>query len=182
MTKTMLLTSAAALILASCQAPLRSAHAQAPTLTEVYGPATGPLGCRTYGCPARPFLYVPPFLRAWAYAAPVGPPVPLPPPPVTEVPPPPIVEAPPPLGWLYGPYTVCTDPPRCTSVVVSVGVDGLNVRAAPDGPVVGALANGVPVVPLQRRGPWVLVAPACSLAPTYTWSVTAGGVPLSVCL
>jgi hypothetical protein len=69
-------------------------------------------------------------------------------------------------------------------VLVSVGADGLNVRTAPDGLgfVTGALANGTPVIPLQKQGNWVLVAPGCALAPTYTYSVTAGGVPLSVCL
>jgi len=56
----------------------------------------------------------------------------------------------------------------------------LNIRTVPEGPVIGALANGVPVIPLTKSGPWVLVAPACTLMPTWTFSVTAG-VPLSVC-
>jgi len=152
------------------------AAAQAPRLVDVYGPASVPPGCRAYGCPPPVFAWWPPFLRApYAFYAP--PPVYVPPP-VAEAPPP---IAPAPLGWVFGRYTVCTDPPGCRAVVVSVGVDGLNVRAAPDGPVVGALANGVPVVPLDRAGPWVLVAPGCPLVPTWTASVTAGGVPLSVC-
>ena len=84
----------------------------------------------------------------------------------------------PPLGWIYGPYTY-QDP---TGVVrVNVGADGLNVRVVPNGPIVASLANGVPVVPLQQDGNWVLVAPGCFLMPTYTWSITGGGVPLSVC-
>ena len=87
-----------------------------------------------------------------------------------------------PIGWVYGPYTACSDPTACATAVVRVGADGLNLRAAPNGPVVGALANGVPLIPLSREGDWLLVAPGCPLAPTFTWSVTSGGVPLSVCL
>jgi hypothetical protein len=89
-------------------------------------------------------------------------------------------DAPPPLGWLWGRGTACIEP-DCRTVIVSVGVDGLNVRIAPNGPVALALANGVPVVPLRREGDWLLVAAACPLVPTFTWSVTAG-IPLSVCL
>jgi hypothetical protein len=116
----------------------------------------------------QPGFTAPPVLDPYA---PARAPIPYAPPP-----------APPPLGWLFGRYTVCLDPPGCKSVVVSVGVDGLNVRVAPNGPIVLALANGTPVIPLQRAGDWVLVAPACALVPTWTWSITAGGVPLSVCL
>ena len=152
----------------------QGAAAQSPRLVDVYGPASVPPGCRSYGCPAPPFLWVPPFLALLPL---------LPPPPVAALPPP--VDAPPagpvPLGWVYGPYTMCTDP-KCTGMYVSVGADGLNVRTAPDGPVVASLANGVPLIPMGQDGKWVLVAPACPLAPTYTWSVTAGGVPLSVCM
>jgi hypothetical protein len=86
----------------------------------------------------------------------------------------------PPLGWLFGRYTACIEA-DCRSVIVSVGADGLNVRAAPNGPIVLALANGVPVIPLQRQGDWLLVAAACPLVPTFTASITAGGIPLSVC-
>jgi len=102
-----------------------------------------------------------------------------PPPPLAYAPPPP--DAPPvPMGWVYGPYTYMGPD---GIVRVSVGADGLNVRTMPNGPVLAALANGVPLLPLQQQGNWVLVAPACPLAPpTYTWSVTAGGVPLSVCM
>jgi hypothetical protein len=89
--------------------------------------------------------------------------------------------APPPLGWIYGSYTLCADPPRCSAIAVSVEADGLNVRTAPDGPVIAALANGTPVIPLERQGNWLLVAAGCALAPTWTWSWTAG-VPLSICL
>jgi hypothetical protein len=158
-------------------------HAQSPTLTQVYGPASVPPGCRAYGCPRPPFFYLPPFL---AYAAPpivIEPPpvVELPPPPVAAPPPGPVVNvAPPPIGWVYRYYAPCADP-DCKTLVINVGADGLNFRVTPDGPVIGALANGVPVIPLQRQGNWVLVAPGCTLAPTYTWSVTAG-VPLSICL
>jgi len=104
--------------------------------------------------------------------APVAPPV------LEALPPPP---PPPPLGWVSGRLTACADPPACRAVVISVYADGANVRAVPGGPVVGSLANGVPVVPLRREGEWILVAPGCALGPTYTWSVTAG-VPLSVCM
>jgi hypothetical protein len=119
----------------------------------------------------------------------LGPPQPMPPmrpmpmpavesaPPVEQAPPP----APSPLGWIYGPYTVCADPPRCNAIAVAVAADGLNVRTAPNGPVIAALANGTPVIPLERQGNWLLVAAGCALAPTWTWSWTAG-VPLSVCL
>ena len=158
------------------------AHAQAPTLTQVYGPATVPPGCRNHYCPAR-FGYLPPFLiPPVAYAPPLAYA-----PPVVEAPPPsppPVVEAPPalpPMGWIYGPFTSCGDP-QCGVLIITVGADGLNVRTTPNGFITASLANGVPVIPLQHDGPWVLVAPACPLAPTYTFSVTGGGVPLSVCL
>jgi hypothetical protein len=36
--------------------------------------------------------------------------------------------------WVYGPYTMCGDPPRCSMGVVNVQADGLNVRIAPNGP------------------------------------------------
>jgi hypothetical protein len=93
----------------------------------------------------------------------------------------PLPPAPPaPLGWLYAPYTQCADPPRCSMGTVTVQADGLNVRITPDGPPVMALVNGTPFVPLDRRGNWFLVAPACSLTPTFLWSWTAG-VPLNRC-
>jgi hypothetical protein len=87
---------------------------------------------------------------------------------------------PPPLGWVYGPYTMCGDPPRCSMGVVNVQADGLNVRVAPNGPPVMSLVNGVPLIPLQREGEWLLVAAACDLTPTWAWSWTAG-VPLNRC-
>ena len=46
---------------------------------------------------------------------------------ITVVPP-----SPPPLGWVFGPYTMCGDPPRCSTGVVNVQADGLNVRVAPN--------------------------------------------------
>jgi hypothetical protein len=98
------------------------------------------------------------------------------PPPLEYAPP----QAPPPLGFVWGRYTACIEP-DCRSVIVSVGADGLNVRVAPNGPVVLALANGVPVIPLRREGDWLLVAAACPLVPTFTASITAGGIPLSIC-
>ena len=134
------------------------AHAQpfpnAPTLQQVYG-----WGGRQD----------PPFLP-YAYA-------PIAPPPVEVLPPPP----PPPLGWIYGPLTACADPPACQNIFVRVYADGANVRSAPNGFVTMSLANGVPIIPLGQQGKWILIAPGCALAPTYTWSVTAG-VPLSVCM
>jgi hypothetical protein len=99
-----------------------------------------------------------------------------PPPPSIRVTPPPV----PPLGWVYGPYTMCGDPPRCSTGVVNVPADGLNVRVAPDGPPVMSLVNGTPLIPLQRQGDWLLVAPACDLTPTWAWSWNAG-VPLNRC-
>jgi hypothetical protein len=121
--------------------------------------------------------YAPARALAYGVAPPVTP-APVDTPPVEYAPSSP---SPPPLGWIYGPYTVCADPPRCAAVVINVGADGLNFRTVPNGPVLGALANGVPVIPLQRDGNWMLVAPACALAPTWTFSWTAG-VPLSICL
>ena len=87
---------------------------------------------------------------------------------------------PPPLGWVYGPYTQCANPPQCSMGVVSVGADGLNVRVAPNGPVIMSLVNGTPLYPLQRSGDWLLVAAGCDLTPTFAWSWTAG-VPLNRC-
>ena len=115
---------------------------------------------------------------------PLGPPIPpfapLGSPPLAyapAAPPPP----PQPLGWIWGRLAPCAAP-DCTILTVQVAVDGANIRGMPGGLVVGAVANGVPLVPLQKIDGWVLVAPACQLAPSYTYSVTAGGVPLSVCL
>ena len=89
---------------------------------------------------------------------------------------------PPPIGWVYGPYTQCGDPPRCSMGVVNVQADGLNVRIAPDGasPAVMALVNGVPLIPMDKRGDWLLVAAGCDLTPTWAWSWTAS-VPLNRC-
>ena len=91
-----------------------------------------------------------------------------------------VAPAPLPLGWVYGPYTMCGDPPRCSMGVVNVQADGLNVRVVPNGPPVMSLVNGVPLIPLQREGGWLLVAAACDLTPTWAWSWTAG-VPLNRC-
>ena len=109
-----------------------------------------------------------------AYAADEEPP-PVATPPVQAVPPPV-----PPLGWVYGPYTMCGDPPRCSTGVVNVPADGLNVRTAPNGYPVMSLVNGTPLIPLQKQGDWLLVAPACDLTPTWAWSWNAG-VPLNRC-
>jgi hypothetical protein len=154
--------------------------AASPSLNDVYGPPDHPPGCRATYCPARPFAWVPPAPPAYfsfGFALPWFPP------PVYYAPPPPPVYVPPPppgpLGWVYGPYTY-RDPSG--AVWVSVGADGLNVHTAPNGPTVLALANGTPVVPLRHEGNWVEIAAGCALAPTYTYSVTAGGVPLSVCV
>jgi hypothetical protein len=98
------------------------------------------------------------------------------PPPVQAASIPPV----PPLGWVYGPYTQCADPPRCSMGVVNVPADGLNVRTAPNGYPVMSLVNGTPLIPLQKEGDWLLVAPACDLTPTWAWSWNAG-VPLNRC-
>jgi hypothetical protein len=87
---------------------------------------------------------------------------------------------PPPIGWVYGPYTQCANPPQCSMGVVNVQADGLNVRVAPDGYPVMSLVNGTPLIPLQKQGDWLLVAPACDLTPTWAWSWNAG-VPLNRC-
>jgi hypothetical protein len=161
------------------------ARAQAPTLTQVYGPARVPPGCRALYCPAPGFTFLPPFLVpppvAFYDPAPVMAPQPL----LVDAPP---VEPPPayapsaplPLGWIFAGNAPCTDP-SCSALIVQVFADGLNFRAGPGGPVLGAIANGTPVLPIRREGNWVLVAAGCPLAPTYTWSVTTG-LPLSVCL
>jgi hypothetical protein len=86
----------------------------------------------------------------------------------------------PPLGWVYGPYTSCADPPRCSTAVVNVAVAGLNVRIEPAGQPIMSLVNGVPIIPLGREGDWLLVAADCDLTPTFAWSWTAG-VPLNRC-
>ena len=96
---------------------------------------------------------------------------------VTVAPP---YSGPPPLGWVYAPYTMCGDPPRCSMGVVNVPADGLNVRIVPNGPPVMSLVNGTPLIPLQKQGDWLLVAPACDLTPTWAWSWNAG-VPLNRC-
>jgi hypothetical protein len=80
-----------------------------------------------------------------------------PPVPSIRVTPPPI----PPLGWVYNYYAPCADP-------------------VPNGYAVMALVNGTPLIPLQKQGDWLLVAPACDLTPTWAWSWNAG-VPLNRC-
>jgi hypothetical protein len=94
----------------------------------------------------------------------------------------PLYSGPPPIGWVYGPYTQCANPPQCSMGVVSVQADGLNVRVAPNGasPAVMALVNGTLFYPVRREGPWLLVAAGCDLTPTFAWSWTAG-VPLNRC-
>ena len=84
-----------------------------------------------------------------------------------------------PLGWVYGPYTSCADQ-RCSTVVVNVAADGLNVRATPDGYPTMSLVNGMPLITLQRQGDWLLVTAGCDLTPTFAWSWTAS-VPLYRC-
>jgi hypothetical protein len=85
-----------------------------------------------------------------------------------------------PLGWVYGPYTMCGDPPRCSTGIVNVPADGLNVRAIPNGQPLMSLVNGTPLIPLGKEGDWLLVAAGCDLTPTFAWSWTAG-VPLNRC-
>jgi hypothetical protein len=92
---------------------------------------------------------------------------------VTVAPP---YQGPPPIGWVFGPYTICGE----LGCQVNVPADGLNVRMVPNGPPVMSLVNGVPLIPLQRAGNWLLVAPGCDLTPTFAWSWTAG-VPLNRC-
>jgi hypothetical protein len=84
-----------------------------------------------------------------------------------------------PLGWVYAGYVTCADY-DCNSLSVQVGADGVNVRTFPDGPVIGSLVNGTPLVVLQRTERWFYVAAGCSLGPTGVWSDTAH-VPLSRC-
>jgi len=102
---------------------------------------------------------------------------PKPPARVTVAPP---YQGPPPIGWVYGPYTQCANPPQCSMGVVTVDASGLNVRIVPNGPPVMALVNGTPLYPMDRRGDWLLIAPACDLTPTWAWSWNAG-VPLNRC-
>jgi hypothetical protein len=89
-------------------------------------------------------------------------------------------QGPPPIGWVYGPYTQCANSPQCSIGVVNVDASGLNVRATPNGPPVMALVNGTLLYPVRKEGPWLLVAPACDLTPTWAWSWNAG-VPLNRC-
>jgi hypothetical protein len=96
-----------------------------------------------------------------------------PPPARVTVTPPPYL-GPPPIGWVYGPYTSCANPPQCSMDVVNVPADGLNVRVAPNGPPVMALVNGTLLYPVGREGDWLLVAAGCDLTPTWAWSWTAG--------
>src|SRR5262249_40001333 len=96
---------------------------------------------------------------------------------VTVAPP---YQGPPPTGGVYQRYTICGAPPRCSTGVVNVPADGLNVRIVPNGPPVMSLVNGTPLIPLQKQGDWLLVAPACDLTPTWAWSWNAG-VPLNRC-
>ena len=102
------------------------------------------------------------------------------PPPQARVTVTPPYSGPPPIGWVYGPYTMCGDPPRCSTGVVNVPADGLNIRTVPNGYPVMSLVNGTPLIPLQKQGDWLLVAPACDLTPTWAWSWNAG-VPLNRC-
>jgi hypothetical protein len=125
---------------------------------------------------AQRIFYGDPYDGARAAQYGLPPPVP-PPPPVNAYAPPP---APPPIGWVYGPYTRCGNPPQCSLGAVDVSADGLNVRVTPSGPAVMSLVNGVPLIPLDKRGDWILVAPGCDLTPTWAWSWTAG-VPLNRC-
>jgi hypothetical protein len=83
------------------------------------------------------------------------------------------------LGWVYSGYVTCADY-DCNSLSVQVGADGVNVRTFPDGPVIGSLVNGTPLVVLQRTERWFYVAAGCNLGPTGVWSDTAH-VPLSRC-
>jgi hypothetical protein len=92
---------------------------------------------------------------------------------VTVAPP---YQGPAPIGWVYGPYTICGE----LGCQVNVPADGLNVRTVPNGYPVMSLVNGVPLIPLQRQGNWLLVAPGCDLTPTWAWSWNAG-VPLNRC-
>jgi hypothetical protein len=164
--------SFATVLLASCQAPLRSAqaqgiymgrdgraHAQVIVSPDGTGWPVAPTACTPGLGPCPVVLGAPPLGYAPAQATP-----------------------PPPLGWVYGPYTQCGDPPQCTMGVVSVPADGLNVRVAPNGasPAVMALVNGTPLLPVRREGQWLLVAAGCDLTPTFAWSWTAG-VPLNRC-
>ena len=92
---------------------------------------------------------------------------------VTVAPP---YQGPPPIGWVYAPYTICGE----LGCQVNVQADGLNVRTAPNGYPVMSLVNGTPLIPLQKQGDWLLVAPACDLTPTWAWSWNVG-VPLNRC-
>jgi hypothetical protein len=153
------------------------AHAQVIVGPDGTGWPVAPTFC-TPGFGPCPVITGPPLAYA-PLPPPPGAPPPLEPQPVEPVP---YAQpaAPPPLGFVWGQYTACIEA-DCRSVIVSTGVDGLNVRVAPNGPIVLTLANGTPVIPLRREGPWLLVAAACPLVPTFTASVTAGGIPLSVC-
>lgn len=121
-------------------------------------------------------------MSASAYAAdgPLPPP-PLAPPPMVA-PPPPIAPPSPAAGWVYGPMVACSPDAESCTVAVD-GANGINVRAAPNGPLVAGLFNGTPVIAdLASRTPdnWVSITPACPVYPTGNWSATAG-VPMFAC-
>jgi hypothetical protein len=109
--------------------------------------------------------------------------VPEPPAHVTVAPP---YQGPPPIGWIYFPNNVSCAPGGlgpygiCFGFVVNVQAAGLNVRVTPNGPPIMALVNGTPIIQVDRRGNWALIAAACDLTPTWLWSWTAN-VPLNRC-
>ena len=125
--------------------------------------------------PAQQIFYGDPYDGARAAQYGLPPPAPLPPPAAAYAPTPP-----PPLGWIYGPYTQCANPPQCSMGFVHVPADGLNVRVTPSGSAITALVNNTPFYPVDKVGNWLLIAPACDLTPTFAWSWTAG-VPLNRC-
>lgn len=111
-----------------------------------------------------------------------GPPEPDLPPPPQNAPAGPVGAGPRPLGWVATAWTQCADPPRCSTGVVVTDVAGLHVRQTPNGAPIVVLANGTPIIQFDRTrdGKWILIAPACALAPVNAYSVTTG-VSVAVC-
>ena len=165
--KKTLLTGIAALFVTSCQAPMRTAHAELQTLRAQAGQKIQDQCLDEYpgeDQQAEVDRCIKEEMANRTARVTVQPPY----------------QGPPPIGWVYGPYTQCANPPQCSMGVVNVDASGLNVRTVPNGPPVMALVNGVPLYPVTRQGDWILVATACDLTPTWAWSCTAG-VPLNRC-
>jgi hypothetical protein len=46
---------------------------------------------------------------------------------------------------------MCGDSPRCSTGIVNVPADGLNIRVVPNGPPVMSLVNGTPLILCRNK-------------------------------